>query len=133
MTAAFLLLTIIVVLSIFVGIGGILFLIGLFKNNRKLRSTGLIVALPTLVILIGCILYGSAKLLDKAKRIDPKQTWRSFIEILADDTGIQPADPEQAKAILSNILGNPKFLANTSLGQRRFILDVRERPSTKHS
>jgi hypothetical protein len=110
MTTLILLIALMAVFCLTTMIGGVLFLIGLFKKKSALRRMGAILFVSSLCVLAGGFTYASVKVFHKLKSANAGQTWRAVVDAAFDDTAVPPSEPAKAKQILSGKLGDHAFL-----------------------
>ena len=95
--------------------GSVALLVGWFKKKRGMGVTGGVLVVSSMMVLGGCLLFGSAKVVHKLKNTDPKQIWHAVVNRAFDDTGVQPCAPATARQILSAKIGGTSFLRGTNI------------------
>ncbi|MBI3848728.1 MAG: hypothetical protein HY298_00345 [Verrucomicrobia bacterium] len=115
MTTALVLIALMAVVCLTTLIGGVLFLIGLFRKKRAFKRMGALLGVASIFVLAGCLIYASAKVFNKLKSTNPQKIWEATVNAAFDDTAIRPSDPAQAKQILSGKLGKTNFLERANV------------------
>ena len=114
--AKFLLLLALSALALLVALAGIVaLLVGWFKNKRGLKVAGAILVVLSIMVLGGCLLFGSAKVVHKLKSPGPRQIWHLVVNRVFDDTAVQPCDPAAARQILSANIGGASVLRRPNI------------------
>jgi hypothetical protein len=95
--------------------GSVVLLVGWFKKKRGLKVTGGILVVLSMMVLAGCLLFGSAKVVHKLKNTGRKEIWHAIVDRAFDDTGVQACAPATAKQILGTNIGGTSFLRGTNI------------------
>jgi len=93
------------------GVAGVVILaVGLLGRKQRARQAGSILLVSSVVGLVACFAYSSAKVFNKARLVKPKHAWQALVDAAFDDTSVRPLQPVRAKQVLSGMLTNTAFL-----------------------